>query len=127
MHRQHRRELDRHSYIAYNNVYHYSTKIDRWTMLPPSGHHFSVLHMLDDKLTIFGGSDSKTHKPHSKVTAYISKTNSWHNCPPCILKMKFMPRVMTSKEYLIVIGGKIDCNNIHDSTEVMKYHHHYKQ
>ena len=34
---------------TYNNVYYYSTKTDQWTMLPPSGHRFGVLHMLDDK------------------------------------------------------------------------------
>ena len=112
---------------TYNNVYYYNTETDHWTMLPPSGHHFDVLHMLDDKLTILGGSDSKTRRPHSNVTAYISKPNSWHNCFPPMLKIRFMPGVMTSKDYVIVMGGKIDRNNIHDSIEVVYYRVHPKQ
>ena len=108
-------------YETYNNVYHYNTKKDHWTVLPPSGHRFGVLHMLDDNLTIFGGSDSKTHKPHSKVTAYVSSTNSWHKYFPDMLNKRFMPGVMTYNDYVLVMGGKSDRHNIHDSIEVMNY------
>ena len=113
---------------TYNNVYHYNRKTDHWTMLPPSGHRFGVLHMLDDKLTIFGGTDSRTRMPHCKITAYISETNSWHNSffPP-MLKIRFMPGVMTCKNYVIVMGGRIDRDSICDSIEVMNYRHHPKQ
>ena len=108
-------------YETYNNVYHYNTKKDHWTVLPLSCHRFGVLHMLDDKLTIFGGSDSKTHKPHSKVTAYISRTNSWHNYFPDMLNKRFMPGVMTYNDYVLVMGGKSGKGKIHDSIEVMNY------
>ena len=40
---------------------------------------------------------------------------------------KIMPGVMTSKDYIIVMGGKIDRNNIHDSVEVIYYGVHPKQ
>ena len=96
-------------------------------MLPPSGHRFGVLHMLDDKLTIFGGSDLTTHKPHSKVTAYSSKINRWYNNFPDMLNIRFMPGVMTSKDYVIVMGGRRDRDNIHESIEVMNYRIHPKQ
>ena len=53
-----------------HNVYHYNTSTDHWTLLPRPGHCFGVLHMLDDKLTIFGGQDSITYYASNKVTTY---------------------------------------------------------
>ena len=98
-------------------------KKNHWTVLPLSGHRFGVLHMLDKKLTIFGGSDSKTHKPHCKVTAYISRTNTWHNYFPYMLNKRFMPGVMTYNDYVLIMGEKSGKGKIHDSIEVMNYHY----
>lgn len=90
-------------------------------MLPESGHRFGVLHMLDDKLTIFGGTDSVIRKVHSKVTTYNSQTNNWYNKFPDMLNKRFMPGIITYKSYVCVMGGKSGKDSIHDSIEVMDY------
>ena len=40
---------------TYNNVYCYDTKTNQWTALPQPGCYLGILHMLDERLTIFGG------------------------------------------------------------------------
>ena len=45
---------DVYSYIYYKNW------TDQWKQLPRPGHHLGVLHMVDDKLNIFGGADPTT-------------------------------------------------------------------
>ena len=44
-----------------DEVYSYNAKTDKWTQFPRAGHRLGVLHMVDDKLTIFGGRDSTTN------------------------------------------------------------------
>ena len=106
-----------------NNVYCYNTNIDHWTVLPQPGHRLGVLHMLDDKLTIFGGDDPVTKKAFNKVTTYNNDTNSWHNEYPDMLNIRYMPGVITYNNYVIVMGGMSSPDNIHDSIEIMNYHH----
>ena len=108
---------------TYNNVYCYNTNIDHWTVLPQPGHRFGILHMLDDKLTIFGGSDAVTHEYHNKVTTYNNDTNSWYSEYPDMLNKRFKPGVITYNNYVIVMGGKSSPDNVHDNIEVMDYHH----
>ena len=62
-----------------HDVYSYNTRTNQWKQLPRPGHRMGVLHMVDDKLTIFGGRDPPTVKHHNKVTTYNSKTNSWYS------------------------------------------------
>ena len=68
-----------------NEVYSYNTRTNQWKQLPRPGHRLGVLHMVDDKLTIFGGRDSTTDEFHNKVTTYNSKTNSWYSHFPNML------------------------------------------
>ena len=91
-------------------------------MLPQPGHRFGVLHMLDDRLTIFGGSDPVTRKYHNKVTTYNNDTNKWYSHYPDMLHKRFKPGVITYHNYVIVMGGKSSTDTIHDSIEVMEYH-----
>ena len=107
----------------WHDVYCYDTRSNQWKRLPRPGHRLGVIHMVDDKLTIFGGRDSTTGKYHNKVTTYNSKTNSWYSCYPDMLHIRYQPGVITSDDYLIVMGGKSSPDNILDSIEVMKYHH----
>ena len=107
---------------TYNNVFCYNTNIDHWTVLPQPGHRFGVLHMLDDRLTIFGGTDSVTCKHHNKVTTYNSDTNSWYSHYPDMLNKRFKPGVITYNNYVMVMGGESSLDNIHDGTELMEYH-----
>ena len=107
---------------THNNVYCYNTNTEHWTVLPQPGHCFGVLHMLDDKLTIFGGQDPVTKKILNKVTTYNNDTNRWHSEYPDMLNIRFKPGVITYNNYVIVMGGNSSVDNIHDSIEIMNYH-----
>ena len=104
-------------------VYSYNTRTNQWKQLPRPGHRLGVLHIVDDKLTIFGGRDPTTDEFHSKVTTYNSKTNSWYSHFPNMLHNRHKPGVVTSYDYVIVMGGKSSSNTILDNIEVMNYHH----
>ena len=90
-------------------------------MLPQPGHRFGVLHMLDDRLTIFGGTDSITRNRHNKVTTYNNDTNTWHRQYPDMLNIRFRPGIITYHNYVIVMGGNSSPGAIHESIEVMEY------
>ena len=78
--------------------------------------------MLDDRLTIFGGSDPVTRKYHNKVTTYNNDTNSWNSLYPDMLNRRSKPGVITYHNYVIVMGGASSPDTFHDSIEVMEYH-----
>ena len=104
-----------------HDVYCYDTISNQWKQLPRSGHRLGVIHMVDDKLTIFGGRDSTTNKYHNKVTTYNSKTNSWYSCYPDMLHNRLKPGVITSDDHVIVMGGGNSADTDLDSIEVMNY------
>ena len=104
------------------DVYCYDTGSNQWKQLPRPGHRLGVIHMVDNKLTIFGGRDSTTGKIHNKVTTYNSKTNSWYSCYPDMLHNRSKPGVITSDDHVIVMGGRSSLDTDHDSIEVMNYH-----
>ena len=109
-------------YKTEDYVYCYSINTDHWTVLPQPGHCCGVLHMLDDNLTIFGGSDPVSYNAHNKVTTYNNGTNSWHNQYPDMLNKRFKPGVTTFQNCVIVMGGKSSPDTIHDNIEIMEYH-----
>ena len=90
-------------------------------MLPQPGHRFGVLHMLDDRLTIFGGSDPVTQENHNKVTTYSNDTNRWYSWYPDMLNKRFKPGVITYHKYVMVMGGHSSPDTIQDTIEVMNY------
>ena len=106
-----------------HEVYCYDIRTDQWKQLPRPGHHLGVIHMVDDKLTLFGGRDSTTNKYHNKVTTYNSKTSSWYSHFPNMLYNRYRPGVVTFHDYVIVMGGKSSPDPILDNMEVMNYHH----
>ena len=106
----------------WHDVYCYDTRSNQWKQLPRSGHRRGVIHMVDNKLTIFGGTDSTTDKVHNKVTTYNSKTNNWYSCYPDMLHNRYKPGVITSDDHVIVMGGKSSPDTDLDSIEVMNYH-----
>ena len=106
-----------------DEVYCYDIRTDQWKQLPRPGHRLGVIHMVDDKLTIFGGRDSTTIEIHNKVTTYNSKTNSWYSHFPKMLYNRIKPGVVTSYDYVIVMGGRNSPDTILDNMEVMNYHH----
>ena len=111
---------------TYNNVFCYNTNTDNWTVLPLPGHRFGVLHMLNDRLTIFGGIDPVNKGAFDKVTTYNNDTNSWYSHYPDMLNKRFKPGVITHNNYVIVMGGMSSPGNIHDSIELMDYHNEMK-
>ena len=105
----------------FNDVYCYDK--NQWKQLPRPGHRLGVLHMVDDKLTIFGGRDSTTNKHHNKVTTYNSKTNSWYSCYPDMLHNRSKLGVITSADHVIIMGGASSSDTYLDSIEIMNYKH----
>ena len=106
-----------------HKVYSYNTRTNQWKQLPKPGQRLGVIHMVDDKLTIFGGRDPTTDEFHNKVTTYNSKTNSWYSHFPNMLHNRHKPGVVTSHDYVIVMGGRSSPDTILDNMEVMNYHH----
>ena len=104
-----------------HKVYCYDTRSNQWKQLPRPGHRLGVLHMVDDKLTIFGGRDSTTNKHHNKVTTYNNKTNNWYSCYPDMLHNRLKPGVITYDDHVIVMGGISSPGTYLDSIEVMNY------
>ena len=98
---------------------------NQWKQLPRAEHHLGVLHVVENKLTIFGGVDPNTYDCFNKVTTYNSKTNSWYSHFPNMLHNRNRPGVVTSHDYVIVMGGlsSTDTMAILDNIEVMNYHH----
>ena len=105
-----------------HEVYCYDTRSNQWKQLPRSGHRLGVIHMVDDKLTIFGGRDSTTDKRCSKVTTYNNKTNSWYRYFPNMLHNRSKPGVITSHDHVIIMGGRSGPDTYLDSIEIMNYH-----
>ena len=105
-------------------VYCYNVRTNQWKQLPRSGHRLGVIHMVDDKLTIFGGRDPTTDEFLNKVTTYNSKTNSWYSHFPNMLHCRHKPGVLTSHDHVIVMGGKSSQDTFHDSIEIMNYDIH---
>ena len=106
-----------------HDVYCYNIKTNQWKQLPRPGHRLGVLHMVDDILTIFGGMKPYTSNRHNKVTTYNSRTNSWYNYFPNMLYNRYKPGVVTSHDYVIVMGGKNSPDTTLDNMEIMNYHH----
>ena len=104
-----------------HDVYCCDVKTNQWKRLPRPGHRLGVIHMVDDKLTIFGGRNPTTIKHHNKVTTYNSKTNSWYSCYPDMLQNRDRPGVITSDDHVIVMGGSSGPDTYLDSIEVMNY------
>ena len=88
---------------TYYHVYCYNITTDQWKQLPPPGHYYGVLQILDGKLTVIGGQDNVTKKITNKVTTYIN--NRWTDHFPNLLRARSKPGVVSHSEYVIVAGG----------------------
>ena len=109
--------------VGRRDVYFYDTRANQWKKLPRPGHHLGVLHVVENKLTIFGGVEPNTYDCCNKVTTYNSKTNSWYSHFPNMLHDRNRPGVVTSHDYVIVMGGVSSPSTTLDNIEVMNYHH----
>ena len=106
---------------SHHQVFWYNLVINQWDKLPPTEHRHGILHIVDQKLTIFGGTDPVTLECHNKVSTYDKNTNGWYKCYPDMIHNRHMPGVVTYKDYVIVMGGNTNPHTFLDSIEVMNY------
>ena len=103
------------------NVYHYNITTDKWNTLPPPGHYYGVLCMVDDTLSIFGGQDPVTYAYYNKVSTYNRDTNSWISYYPNMIQKRFLPGVVPHGDHVIVMGGEYESNKSLDNIETMNW------
>ena len=106
-----------------HEVFRYDILTNQWDKLPTTKHRHGILHIIDQKLTIFGGSDPVTRECHNKVSTYDESTNSWYKCYPDMMHNRHTPGVISYNDYVIVMGGNSSLDTYHDSIEIMNYHH----
>ena len=105
-----------------HQVFCYDIVTKEWDKLPPTKHRHGILQIVDERLTIFGGTDPITKEYHNRVSTYDKNTNSWYKCYPDMIHNRHMPGVITYNDYVIVMGGKDSLDTDHDSIEVINYH-----
>ena len=102
-------------------VFCYDAVANQWNTLPPTEHRHGIIKIVDQKLTVFGGSNPKTQKTHNKVSTYSESTRKWYKCYPDMIHDRHMPGVIAYNDYVIVMGGNTSEGTIHDSIEIMNY------
>ena len=100
-------------------VYTYDIHSNHWDTLPPPGHVFGVLQIIDGKLSVIGGADTSTVKVTNKVSTFIN--NNWTQQFPHMLQKRLRPGVATYSDYVIVAGGMRDDNIVNDDIELLYY------
>ena len=100
-------------------VFSYNVSINEWSRLPPPGHYRGILQILNDKLTVIGGRDNATNEVTNKVSTFNNNSNNWVKHFPNLLQPRSEPAVLTHENRVIVLGGAINNDNIHDDIEVL--------
>ena len=100
-------------------VYTYDIHSNHWDTLPPPGHAFGVLQIIDGKLSVIGGGDTSTCEVTNKVSTFIN--NEWTQQFPHMLQKRLRPGVTTYSDYIIVAGGYRDINTFNDDIELLYY------
>ena len=103
----------------YNDVFSYDISSNHWDRLPPPGHAFGVLQIINRKLSVIGGQDTNAGKFTNKVSTFIN--NSWTQHYPHMSKPRLRPGVATYSDYVIVAGGARDVNTYYDDIELLYY------
>ena len=99
-------------------VFSYDISSNHWDRLPPPGHTFGVLQIIDGELSVIGGLDTNK-KFTNKVSTFLN--NSWTQHYPHMSKPRARPGVATYSDYVIVAGGKKDINTDNDDIELLYY------
>ena len=100
-------------------VFTYNISSNHWDKLPPPGHIFGVLQIIDGKLSVIGGVDTNTDEVTNKVSTFIN--NSWTQHYPNMSKPRLRPGVATNSDYVIVAGGMRDNNTYNDDIDLLYY------
>ena len=106
---------------AYHYIFSYNIKTDEWSRFPSNGHIQGTLQIINDQLTVIGGSVIATKKATNKVSTFDVITNDWKDGYPNLMKPRAKPGVVTHDVHVIVLGGTDD-NDVHtDSIEVSNW------
>ena len=100
-------------------VFTYNIPSNHWDRLPPPGHAFGVLEIIDGKLSVIGGGDTITDQITNKVSTFIN--NRWTVHYPHMSTPRWAPGVASYSDYIIVAGGRRDINIINDDIELLYY------
>lgn len=101
----------------------YDSKTDQWDELPQPGHYWGILHVIDENLTMIGGSESTNNQPTptDKVLTYNRDSNTWINVYPNMMHSRCKPGVITYSDYVLVIGGESGDTHIRDDIEILNW------
>lgn len=101
----------------------YDSKNDQWDELPRPGHYWGILHVIDGKLMIIGGSEPTDNQPipTNKVLAYDKDNNTWTKTYPDMLNSRCKPGVITYSDYVLVLGGESSDGQIRDDIEILNW------
>ena len=92
------------------HVFSYNINTNEWSRLPPPGHYYGKLQIIDDKLTVIGGFDNATKEFTNKVSTLNNNSNNWTNFYPNMINPRSKPGVVTHQNHVIVLGGAINRN-----------------
>ena len=86
-------------------VFSYNINYNKWSRLPPPGHYYGTLQIINDQLTVIGGQDKDSNKVTNKVSTFDNNTNNWARYFPDLLKPRSKPGVVTHEDHVVVLGG----------------------
>ena len=86
-------------------VFSYDINNNKWSRLPPPGHYYGILQIINDQLTVIGGRNTDTNKRTNKVSTFDKSTNQWKRCYPDLMTPRTKPGVVTHEDHVIVLGG----------------------
>ena len=106
---------------AVEHVYRFDIENNKWdNNLPPLNCHHCVPVVLEGKLSVIGGRESRSRLISNKVNTYNEDSNQWVAIYPDMNQPRYRPAVVTNKIHVIVLGGKIkERSKLTDSIEVM--------
>ena len=106
---------------TYDYVFSYNINNDEWSRLPPPGHYYGRLQIINDQLTVIGGRDNDTKKITNKVSTFDNNTKNWRRYYPDLMKPRSKPGVVTHEDHVIVLGGLINNDAYSDDIEVLNW------
>ena len=102
-------------------VFSYNITNNKWSRLPPPGHYFGRLQIINDQLTVIGGRDNDTKKITNKVSTFNKNNNDWTRYYPHLIKPRSKPGVVTHEDHVIVLGGGIGVDVYSNDIEVLNW------
>ena len=102
-------------------LFSYNITNNTWSRLPPPGHYWGILQIINNQLTVIGGVDNDTKKFTNKVSTFDNNTTSWTRYYPDLMKPRSKPGVVTHEDHVIVLGGGIDYSVYSDDIELLNW------